>query len=134
MDIKIKECHFLGSNGRSNEVCGTILLLDNTKETKTTPKSDGKNHVPPIKVGKKPAFVKSYLNMMKTVIHTTPIGVAMANASDRSVNTAVKKSNDNRYIWNWWKLYLTSCATCHYFFAKEFLIDTQDGDTTLIGS
>ena len=58
----------------------------------------------------------------------------MANASGKSVKTAINKSKDNRYIVDRWKLYLDSCATYHSFFVEKFLTNVQDGNTTLTGS
>ena len=63
---------------------------------------------------------------------TAPIEVAMANASVRSVNTAIKKSKDNRHMLDQWKWYLDSWATYHSFSNKIFLTNVKDGDTPLI--
>ena len=71
---------------------------------------------------------------MNSAVHTTPIAVAMANASGRSAKSATKKSKDNMYTLDWWKIYLDSYTTYHSFFAKEFHTDIQDSDTTLTGS
>ena len=62
--------------------------------------------------------------------------VALANANGSSAKAVPKKSKDNRYTVDRWKLYLGSCATYHSFFVKEFLknIKVKDGDTTLPGS
>ena len=94
-------------------------------------KSSNVDHVSPVKVDEKRAFAKSCLKSKKAVVCTTPTGVTMENASDRSVNTAITNSSDNRYTLDWWKLYLDSCTNYHSFFAKEFLSNVQDGDTTL---
>jgi hypothetical protein len=58
----------------------------------------------------------------------------MANASNRDTNNAIKKSTDNRYIWDWWKPYLDSYTTYYYFFAEEFFTGIHGGDTTLTGN
>ena len=48
--------------------------------------------------------------------------VALTNTtSNRIAKTTIKKSTDNRYTLDRWTLYLDSCTTYHYFFAKEVL-------------
>jgi hypothetical protein len=50
------------------------------------------------KVDEKLAFVKSCPKIMNLVLCTPSTEVAMANASNRDTNNAIKKSTDNRYI------------------------------------
>ena len=100
------------------------------KKIKTTSKSDDTAHASMIKVDKKPAFFKNCMKRLNYV-------VALASASSRSAKTVIKKSEYERYTFDRWKmslLYLNSCATHHLFFAKDFLRNTKDGDTTLTGS
>ena len=67
------------------------------KKIKTTPKSHDAAHVSTIKVGEKPAFVKNCMRNLNSA-------VALANASTRSAKAAIKKSEDDRYILDRWKL------------------------------
>ena len=97
------------------------------KKIKNNSKSSDANHLCTIKMDGKPASIKSCMKNMTYL-------VALANAISRSAKTAFKKSEDNRYTLDRWKLYLDSCATYHYFFAKEFLWNIEEGDTTLTGS
>ena len=46
---------------------------------------------------------------------------SLTNTSSINANTAIKRSEDDRYTLDRWKLYLDSCAIYHSFFAKEFL-------------
>ena len=81
---------------------------------------------PTTKVSEKPAFIKKCMKNLNSTI-------TLANASDRSAKDVTKKPEENRYTLDRWKLYLGSCATYHSFFAKEFLRNTKEGDTTLTG-
>ena len=97
------------------------------KKIKTTSKPSDAHHLPMVKVDEKPAFVTNCMKIMN-------LAVVLANVSSRGAKTAVKKSEDDRYTLDLRKLYLDSCATYHYFFAKEFLDSIKDGGTTLTGS
>jgi hypothetical protein len=61
-------------------------------------------------------------------------GVSLVNTIDWSAEGTTKKPKENRYTSDRWKLYLDSCTTYHSFFAKELLLNTEYGDTTLTGS
>ena len=97
------------------------------KKINTTLKLSNAVHASTIKVDEKPTFVK---NCTKNLNST----VMLVNANSRSVRAAPTKSEDNRYTLDKWMLYLDSCATHHYFFAKEFFRNIKIGDTSLTSS
>ena len=94
------------------------------EKLKTTLKSSDANHRPMVNVDKKSDFVKNCGKGIHLVITLT-------SSSSRSTETTFKKSKDNRYTLGMWKLYLDSCATYHYFFAKELLTNIKNDDTIL---
>ena len=114
---------FAAAEWRFQGVYGTDPLKAK-KKIKTSPKLSDSTHISTIKVNEKPSLIKKCMKNMNSV-------VVIANASSRSAKTVIKKSEDNRYILDRWKLYLGSCATCHSFFDKGFLIKIKDGDMTL---
>ena len=65
------------------------------------------------------------------MVPTSPSGVVMANASGWSINSAVKTFKITGTLWIGGRCTLTAAPHSILFFAKEFLTDIQDGDTTL---
>ena len=94
------------------------------RKIKTTFKLGDAAHVSTIRVNEKPVFVKNCMKNLNSAVR-------LPNASSRSVKAAPNKSGDNMYTLDRRKLYLDSCAAYHSFFAKEFLGNIKDGDTTL---
>ena len=107
-------------------VRGTNPLKAKMK-VKTNLKTCDVANAPSIKAEEKPAFMKNCMKNFNSA-------VALASANNKSVKTTPKKSENNRYTLGRWKLYLHSCATYHSFFAKEFLQNIKEGNTTLTSS
>ena len=97
------------------------------RKVKTNLKTCDMADAPTVKAEEKPVFVK---NCMKNLDLT----VALASATSKSAKATLKKSEDNKYMLDRWKLYLDSCVTYHSFFAKEFLQNIKEHDTILTGS
>ena len=89
-------------------MCGTNPLKVK-KKIKTTLKLSVATHSSTIKVDEKPDFGKSCMKNLNSA-------VALANASSRNAKAAPKKSEDDRYTLDRWKLYLDSYATYQSFF------------------
>ena len=94
------------------------------RKVKTNLKTCGVADAQIAKAEKKPEFVKNCMKKLN-------LAMALAKTNSKSMKTTPNKPEDNRYTLDRWELYLNCCATYHAFFAKEFLQNVKNGDTTL---
>jgi hypothetical protein len=125
-EVKTQGVSFAEAEWKVQGVRGTNPLKVKRKTKTASMKSDVATP-PATIVDEKPAFIKKCMKNLN-------VAVSLANASGRSAKATTEKPKEDRYTLDRWKLYLDSCATYHSFFAKEFLRNIEDGNTTLTGS